>query len=135
LAGLPGDGGKYDMEIKKLSTEKTPYSGEDGPRRALRLESLRSAVMEQPLPVDTEADVVSELDKESKKKALSQTVELLSTFDRKLKYEVLEDAGVVQIQVIDANDGRIVRKIPADEVIKFIKSMKNKIDDRVDVLA
>jgi uncharacterized FlaG/YvyC family protein len=90
--------------------------------------------MEQPPPV-LEADVISELDKASQKKALSQTAELLSIFDRELKYEVLEDAGVVQIQVIDANDGRVVRKIPADEVIKFIQAMKEKIDDRVDVLA
>jgi uncharacterized FlaG/YvyC family protein len=123
------------MEIR-LSTEISPYSGEDGPRKALRLESLRSAALEQPSSVSNfEADVVSELDKESQKKALSQTVELLSIFDRELKYEVLEDAGVVQIQVIDANDGRVVRKIPADEVIKFIQAMKEKIDDRVDVLA
>jgi uncharacterized FlaG/YvyC family protein len=123
------------MEIK-FPTERLPYSREEGPRKALRLESLRSAVIEQPPPVPTiEAEAVSELDKESQKKALSQTVDLLSLFDRKLKYEVLEDAGVVQIQVIDANDGRVVRKIPADEVIKFILAMKEKIDDRVDVLA
>jgi uncharacterized FlaG/YvyC family protein len=120
------------MEIK-LSTEIPPYSGEDGPRKALRLENLRSAAMEQPPPA--EAESISELDKETRKKALSQTVELLSIFDRELKYEVLEDAGIVQIQVIDANDGRVVRKIPADEVIKFIQAMKEKIDDRVDVLA
>jgi uncharacterized FlaG/YvyC family protein len=124
------------MEIK-LPTEKSPYSGEEGPRKALRLESLRSAALEQPPPftLNIDAEAVSELDQESQKQALSQTVELLSIFDRELKYEVLEDAGVVQIQVIDANDGRIVRKIPADEVIKFILAMKEKIDDRVDVLA
>jgi uncharacterized FlaG/YvyC family protein len=125
------------MEIR-LSTEIPPYSGEDSPRKALRLESLRSAAMEQPPSVMKSSSfeaVVPELDKDSQKKALSQTVELLSIFDRELKYEVLEDAGVVQIQVIDANDGRVVRKIPADEVIKFIQAMKEKIDDRVDVLA
>jgi uncharacterized FlaG/YvyC family protein len=124
------------MEIK-LPTEKPPYSGEEGPRKALRLESLRSAaLLKSPPPVsDLEAEAVSEPDKESQKQALSRTAELLSIFGRELKYEVLEDAGVVQIQVIDAADGRIVRKIPADEVIKFILAMKEKVDDRVDVLA
>jgi uncharacterized FlaG/YvyC family protein len=121
------------MEIK-LPIEKPPYADEGRPHKALRLESLRNAVPEPP-PDSPNAEAVSELDGESQKKALEQTVSLLSTFDRKLKYEVLEDAGVVQIQVIDANDGRVVRKIPADEVIKFIKAMKEKIDDRVDVLA
>jgi uncharacterized FlaG/YvyC family protein len=128
-------GGNTKMEIIKLPTEKPPYSEDNAPRRALRLESLRSAALKRPPLAGIGAEAASELDKETQKKALSQTVELLSTFDRKLKYEVLEDAGVVQIQVIDANDGRVVRKIPADEVIKFIKAMKDKIDDRVDVLA
>jgi uncharacterized FlaG/YvyC family protein len=66
---------------------------------------------------------------------MDQTAELLSRFDRELKYEVLENAGVVQIQVIDARDGRVVRKIPADEVIKFIESLREQLDDRMDVWA
>jgi uncharacterized FlaG/YvyC family protein len=66
---------------------------------------------------------------------VKRSAELLSTFDRELKYEVKDDAGVVQIQVIDPRDGRVVRKIPADEVIKFLKHMKEQIDDRVNVLA
>jgi uncharacterized FlaG/YvyC family protein len=130
------------MKIK-LSTEGLPYAQEEGLRKAARLEDLKNAALDsEKLPPvsdaeapEAEAEAVSELDKDGRKKALSQTAELLSVFDRKLKYEVLEDAGVVQIQVIDVKDGRIVRKIPADEVIKFIRAMKEKIDDRVDVLA
>jgi uncharacterized FlaG/YvyC family protein len=66
---------------------------------------------------------------------MDQTAELLSRFDRELKYEVLENAGVVQIQVIDARDGRVVRKIPADEVIKFIEGLREQLDDHMDVWA
>jgi uncharacterized FlaG/YvyC family protein len=62
---------------------------------------------------------------------MEQTADLLSMFDRELKYEVMEDAGVVQLQVIDSSDGTVVRKVPADEVIKFLEVMKKKIDDRV----
>ena len=64
-----------------------------------------------------------------------RSAELLSTFDRELKYEMRDDAGVVQIQVIDARDGQVIRKIPADEVVKLIEAMKKQIDDRVDVWA
>jgi uncharacterized FlaG/YvyC family protein len=66
---------------------------------------------------------------------MDQTAELLSMFDRELKYEVRKDAGLVQIQVIDARDGRVVRKIPADDVVKFIASLREQIDDRIDVWA
>jgi uncharacterized FlaG/YvyC family protein len=86
----------------------------------------------------TETDP-AELDKKLDKKAVAdlmeRTSELLSVFDRELKYELQEEAGVVQIQVIDSRDGRVVRKIPADEVIKFLELMKTNFDDRVDVWA
>ena len=64
---------------------------------------------------------------------MDQTAELLSRFDRKLKYEVIEDAGVVQIQVIDGRDGRVLRKIPADEVVKFIAGLREQLDSHMDM--
>ncbi|MDR2180952.1 MAG: flagellar protein FlaG [Synergistaceae bacterium] len=66
---------------------------------------------------------------------MDQTAELLSHFDRKLKYEVIEDAGIVQIQVIDNRDGRVLRKIPADEVIKFVESLREQLDNHMDIRA
>ena len=75
--------------------------------------------------------VVEEEDYELLVALMDQTAELLSRFDRKLKYEVLEEAGMVQIQVIDIRDGRVVRKIPADEVVKFIESLREQLDDHI----
>jgi uncharacterized FlaG/YvyC family protein len=66
---------------------------------------------------------------------MDQTAELLSRFDREVKYEVLKEAGVVQIQVIDVHDGRVIRKIPADEVVKFIEGLREQLDDHMDVWA
>jgi uncharacterized FlaG/YvyC family protein len=73
--------------------------------------------------------------RETVKELVKRSSELLSAFDRQLKYELKEDAGIVQVQVIDPSDGRVVRKIPADEVIKFIERMRDESDDRVDVWA
>jgi uncharacterized FlaG/YvyC family protein len=92
-------------------------------------------------PLDTPKAKIAEtedetvFDRETVTELTERTAELLSIFDRELKYEVLEEAGVVQIQVIDARDGRVVRKVPADEVVRFVEAMKKKIDDRVDVRA
>ena len=96
---------------------------------------------EAPQPVellvknDVNAENQQVFDRDTVVELVTKTTELLSTFDRELKYEVKADADVVQIQVIDSRDGRVVRKIPADEVIKFIEHMKDQIDDRVDVWA
>jgi uncharacterized FlaG/YvyC family protein len=89
-------------------------------------DSIKSVEGEQP-PQPFARETVMDLVKRS--------AELLSMFDRELKYELKDDAGVVQMQVIDSRDGRVVRKIPSDEIFKFIEHIKSQIDDRVDVRA
>ena len=66
---------------------------------------------------------------------LKRTADLLSVGDRGLKFEMVEDADMYQLQVIDMSDGRVVRKIPPDEVMELITHLKEQISDHVDVLA
>ena len=66
---------------------------------------------------------------------IKRTAELLSMGDRGLKYEMIEDAEIYQLQVIDMTDGRVVRKVPPDEVVKLITHLKEQMSDHVDVLA
>ena len=69
---------------------------------------------------------------------ITRAAELLSVGDRALKFEMIEDADIYQLQVIDTTDGRVVRKIPPDEVVKIITHLKDQIlevDDHMDVLA
>ena len=65
---------------------------------------------------------------------LKRTADLLSIGDRALKFEMMEDAEMYQIQVIDMKDGRVVRKIPPDEVVKMITYLKEQLSDHVDML-
>ena len=74
-------------------------------------------------------------DKDGLQEVLQRTIDLVSMLDRSLKFEMIEEAGLYQIQVIDSSDGRIVRKIPSDEVVKLITHIKEKLSDRVDVVA
>jgi len=73
-------------------------------------------------------------DREMLEDLADKMAKLLSAFDRELKYEMKVEADVVQVQVIDSHDGdkKVIRKIPVDEVIKFIEYLKTQIDDRVD---
>jgi uncharacterized FlaG/YvyC family protein len=77
----------------------------------------------------------SEQDRETQREVLKRTAELASMLDRDLKFEVHEDSGIVQIQVIDTTDGRVVRKIPADEVLKLVSQIRERMSERVDVRA
>jgi uncharacterized FlaG/YvyC family protein len=76
---------------------------------------------------------VSEQDRETQRDVVQRTAEIVSTLDRNLKFEVHEDAGIVQIQVIDTTDGRVVRKIPADEVLKLVSQIRETMSERLDV--
>ncbi|MDR1732534.1 MAG: flagellar protein FlaG, partial [Synergistaceae bacterium] len=74
-------------------------------------------------------------DEKSVREMMKRTSELVSMMSHDLKFEVHDEAGIVQIHVIDATDGRIVRKIPSDEVLKLVTAIKEKMAERVDVKA
>ena len=67
-------------------------------------------------------------------------VEALGPSNRHLKYEVIDEAGLVQVQVIDTADGNIVRKISADEIVNLISRIRETLiretlNERLDVVA
>ena len=45
---------------------------------------------------------------------------------RHLKYEVIEDADIVQISVINSGNGKIIRKVPPDKIVSFIRKAREK---------
>ena len=86
---------------------------------------------------DTGNKATTDRDRKTRTEMSEQTAELLSMLNREVKFEILDDAGVVQIQVIDAGSGRVVRKIPADEVVRLLELMREQVsfDDGVEVWA
>ena len=78
------------------------------------------------------------LDREDLKDLLRRTtdvVEALGPRNRHLKYEVIEEADMVQIQVVNNEDGQVVRRIPADEIIEMVKQIHKALSERLDVMA
>ncbi|MBQ6112257.1 MAG: flagellar protein FlaG [Synergistaceae bacterium] len=49
---------------------------------------------------------------------------------RHLRYEVITDADIVQVSVINSEDGTIIRKVPPDKVIGFVKKFREKTNER-----
>ena len=45
---------------------------------------------------------------------------------RHLKYEVIDDADIVQISVVNSADGTVVRKVPPDKIVNFVKEVRGK---------
>ena len=50
---------------------------------------------------------------------------------RHLVYDVIDDAKMIQVSVINTEDGTVVRKYPPDEVIEFARQVKHRLDMRL----
>ena len=55
---------------------------------------------------------------------IAEAEEHLEANDIKLKFNVLENNDTIQVEVVDS-DGKTIRKIPEDDLIKLTKSLKN----------
>ena len=104
-------------------------------RQVIKTRTLGNLGAELP---DPKADnkKVSEDDKSQRKKqqrkleklADEAKSEVLDKFSemRYLKYDVIEDADIVQVSVINSSDGTIIRKFPPDKVVNLVKKIREK---------
>jgi uncharacterized FlaG/YvyC family protein len=53
--------------------------------------------------------------------ALQKIEKIANLLGRHLRFEVKRDAGLVQVQVVDTSNGKIVRKIPPDEIVRMVE--------------
>ena len=63
------------------------------------------------------------------KKAIDKILDKASEM-RHLKHEVIEDADIVQVSVVRSADGTIIRKVPPDRIVSFVRRVKEKKDER-----
>jgi len=63
-------------------------------------------------------------DKEHLDSIIKEAQEHLEQQDINLKFNVLEEGETVQVEIVDS-DGKTIRKIPEDDLLKLSKSLKN----------
>ena len=131
---------KFNLPISHHS-EPPPHAAAQEERRAVKLKLTRELGNIKPdKPLDKlskERAKDKELSREELQAILEKTAEISKIFNskRKIKYEVIEEADLVQIQVIDTDDGEIIRKIPADEIVELVKKLHEVLSERLDVKA
>ena len=55
---------------------------------------------------------------------IAEAEEHLEAKNIKLKFNVLENNDTIQVEIVDS-DGKTIRKIPDDDLLKLTKSLKN----------
>lgn len=68
-------------------------------------------------------------------RAVDRANRLSAAFDRGLKFEYRREADIFQVSVIDTSKDEVVRKIPPDEVVRFIESVRDLFGALIDVQA
>lgn len=74
-------------------------------------------------------------DEKQIKSVLEQAEKMASIFDRNLKFLYRKEADVYQVEVIDASKNEVVRKIPPDEMIRFIEHINEMLGALFDMNA
>jgi len=69
------------------------------------------------------------------KGAVEQANKLAIMFDRSLKFEYKREADIFQVSVIDTEQGEVIRKIPPDEVVRFIEKVNELFGAMFDIKA
>lgn len=72
-------------------------------------------------PKDTET---SQSTTEQLKKAVDEGNNLLQAVKRNLQFQVDEDTQKLVVKIIDSENGEVVRQIPSEEMLAFIKRLK-----------
>jgi hypothetical protein len=125
---------KFTMKSKPFIPKTKPSAANTTASSSSGVSLVRSLSVHAGAGATTQSHLFSEgeyppLTEEEKRRALENAAEVLSMFDRSLKYEVIEEAELVQLNVIDNRDGTVVRKIPADVVVEFVMALKERIDN------
>ena len=76
----------------------------------------------------------AQMDRDDLKAVLGKTLEVVDLLvpRRHLEFKIIDEADLVQVQVIDTDDGNVVRKIPADEVVELVKQIHKMLSERLD---
>ena len=52
---------------------------------------------------------------------------------RHLHYDVIDDAAIVQVSVINSEDGTVIRKYPPDKVVEFVRELRRTARSKLDI--
>ncbi|MDI9370895.1 MAG: flagellar protein FlaG [Synergistaceae bacterium] len=87
------------------------------------------------VPVQAREPVEKRVTEERLRDAVDYANSLSAVFDRSLKFEYRQEADVYQVSVIDTSRDEVVRKIPPDEVVRFIERIKDLFGAMIDIQA
>lgn len=76
---------------------------------------------------DSNLKSVEKLDRETVNKLVDGVEKFLQSMGKDLNFRVDEDSNRIQVEVVDPKSNRIIRKIPADEIMALAASLEKMV--------
>jgi uncharacterized FlaG/YvyC family protein len=73
------------------------------------------------------AVTAAEVDEEILREDLDKAEKVASVFGRKLRFNIQKEANLVQIEVLDAEQDKVIRKIPPDQVVRMVERLNEMV--------
>lgn len=106
---------RSESVVRAQAVERPPA------REALSQPPSKAAIRQETAHPEKQSETFS---REKLDSLLSEVEEHFASNDVKLKFNVLEENGTIQVEIIDS-DGKTIRKIPEDDLLKLSESLKN----------
>lgn len=93
-------------------------------------EPTRSAMVVQntaEMAADTGPISEKKLDRETVVQLVESVEKILQSMGKELNFRVDEDSQKIQVEVIDPKNHRVIKKIPADEILALASSMEKMV--------
>lgn len=105
---------RSENAVPAKAMHKPPAQGDDAPRTdAVNAQGRTGSDKQDAGRTREELDTL-----------IKETEKHLEASDVKLKFNVLQDEDTIQVEILDS-DGKTIRKIPEDDLLKLTKSLKN----------
>jgi uncharacterized FlaG/YvyC family protein len=117
------------MKVADLASD-VGYKTLPEPVRTLSIEN--KGATKSPAPALSEAALSAEKDRAKESTKIAERLSKLS--NRKLRFEYREEADVYQITVVN-EDEEVVRKIPADSILRVIENIERMRGISIDTKA
>lgn len=118
------------MKLENVPPQQPPVERQRNIIKTKTIGSAGSDIPERSATPEEKAKLESQAKSQNKsafeEKADEVKAEMLDRMGkmRHLKYEVIDEAAIVQVSVINSEDGTIVRKVPPDKVVDFVERIR-----------
>ena len=115
------------MKLDYTPPAFTQSAAAEHQRQVIKTRTLGNSGAELPEPKQNNKKVSDDKSRQTRQQSKFEQLAEKAKSMRYLKYDLIEDADIVQVSVINSSDGTIIRKFPPDKVVSLVQKIREKL--------